>query len=349
MSSTPPRKRQRRSEYRKAQEQKIQSGEIRLPQKRLYRQRAHANPFSDHLLSYPISPAHMDWSTHFPAFVDPDAGNVNLSGARRLTKDVEIADIGCGFGGLLVALAPLLPEKLIVGMELRSQVCDYVTDRIRALRAQRPAPSLPAPDSLSTPPHPASASSPTAATAPAASPSQSQSPAPSSTVSPTHATYQNISAIRTNTMKFLPNFFAHRQLSAIFICFPDPHFKARKHKARIVSSSLNAEYAYVLRPGGMLYTITDVEELHRWMVGHFEGGNQGDVAEEDGVEEEKGGEGGVNSVKELFERVGDAELEQDPCVKVMMEETEEGKKVTRNKGKKFVAVWRRKEDPEWPC
>lgn len=34
---------------------------------------------------------------------------------RRLSKDVEIADIGCGFGGLLVALAPLLPNQLLLG------------------------------------------------------------------------------------------------------------------------------------------------------------------------------------------------------------------------------------------
>lgn len=57
----------------------------------------------------------MDWSTHYPAFVDPNPDNVSLSGARCLTKDVEIADIGCGFGGLLVALAPLMPDTLMVG------------------------------------------------------------------------------------------------------------------------------------------------------------------------------------------------------------------------------------------
>ncbi|KAK2773954.1 tRNA (guanine-N(7)-)-methyltransferase (tRNA(m7G46)-methyltransferase) [Emmonsiellopsis sp. PD_33] len=338
MSSTPPRKRQKRTEFRNKLQQH-QSGEgsgdgnIKLPQKRLYRQRAHANPFSDHL---PISPAHMDWSTHFPAYIDPNPENVNLSGARRLTKDVEVADIGCGFGGLLVALAPLLPDTLMVGMELRAQVLDYVTDRIRALRAQKPAPPLPAPETSSK-----SESTPTPPPAPAqaSSPSQSTATTPS-TSTVVHGSYQNASAIRTNTMKFLPNFFAHQQLSKIFICFPDPHFKTRKHKARIVSSSLNAEYAYVLRPGGKLYTITDVEELHQWMVSHFEGGNQ----EERAGEGDEEGEG----VKELFERVGDEELESDPCVKVMMEETEEGKKVTRNKGRKFVAVWRRKGDPDWP-
>lgn len=57
----------------------------------------------------------MDWSSHYPAFVNPDPSKTNLSGARKLTKDVEVVDIGCGFGGLLVGLAPLLPETLMVG------------------------------------------------------------------------------------------------------------------------------------------------------------------------------------------------------------------------------------------
>lgn len=34
--------------------------------------------------------------------------------------------------------------------------------------------------------------------------------------------------------------------------------------------TLLAEYAYVLRPGGIVYTVTDVEDLHQWMVAHLE-------------------------------------------------------------------------------
>jgi tRNA (guanine-N7-)-methyltransferase len=148
--------------------------------------------------------------------------------------------------------------------------------------------------------------------------------------------YQNISALRTNTMKFLPNYFSRGQLSHLFICFPDPHFKARKHKARIVSAQLNAEYAFAVRAGGCVYTITDVEELHGWIVEHFED------------------EGRAGAGRELWERVevdGKVEVEGGGdvmrCVKVMREETEEGKKVERNGGRKLVAVWRRKEDPGW--
>lgn len=34
---------------------------------------------------------------------------------KSLTKDVEVADIGCGFGGLLVALSPVMPDTLCLG------------------------------------------------------------------------------------------------------------------------------------------------------------------------------------------------------------------------------------------
>jgi tRNA (guanine-N7-)-methyltransferase len=255
----------------------------------------------------------MDWSSHYPHYVDP-AAQESSGGPRKLTKEVEIADIGCGFGGLLIALSTFYPNTLILGMptsclvirlskmkyagmELRTQVLDYLASRILALRAN-PTPYTPACQFLTAPPLP---------------------------LNP----YQNISAIRSNTMKFLPNYFHRSQLSKIFLCFPDPHFKARKHKARIVSPTLNAEYAYAVRPGGVVYVITDVEELFEWMRDCFEG--------------ERGGDG-----VQLWDAVSEKEKEEDFCVKIMMDETEEGKKVTRNGGKKFVGVWRRKEDPAWP-
>lgn len=229
----------------------------------------------------------MDWSTFFPAFVAdaqldqrPDTAEGTESPAKlppkKLTKEVEVVDIGCGFGGLLVALSPVMPDTLLLGMEIRSQVSEFVQDRIKALRIKDPG--------------------------------QKQ--------------FQNIGCLRANTMKFLPNFFRKAQLSKIFICFPDPHFKQRKHKARIVSTTLNSEYAYVLKPGGIVYTITDVEDLHKWMVQHLE-------------------------AHPSFERIPEEEQEADACVQVMRTETEEGKKVERNKGPKFVALFRRMEDPPW--
>lgn len=177
---------------------------VRFPQKRYFRQRAHCNPFSDHDLEYPMSPESMDWSPYFTEDYAAD-------------KKVEFADVGCGYGGLLISLADAFPQTLMLGMEIRTKVTEFVHRRIKALRQAHPG------------------------------------------------QYQNIAVIRANAMKFLPNFFEKGQLSKMFFLFPDPHFKKKKHKARIISTELLAEYAFVLREGGLLYVATDVSELFTWM------------------------------------------------------------------------------------
>ncbi len=49
----------------------------------------------------------MDWSVHYPKYF--------AQGASKGDKQVEWADVGCGFGGLLMALAPQFPETLMLG------------------------------------------------------------------------------------------------------------------------------------------------------------------------------------------------------------------------------------------
>lgn len=66
-------------------------------------------------LNSPASPAEMDWSIHYPKYF----GAPYSEGASTASeKRVEFADIGCGFGGLLMALAPLFPETLMLGTYL---------------------------------------------------------------------------------------------------------------------------------------------------------------------------------------------------------------------------------------
>ena len=250
----------------------------RLPQKKYYRQRAHSNPMSDHSFDYPTTPEEMDWSEYYPEFIKPKPEDAEKHDDVSDTADssgryqVDFADIGCGYGGLLVSLSSIFPEKLMLGMEIRVKVSDYVKDRITALRVEHPG------------------------------------------------QYQNVACIRTNAMKYLPNYFRKGQLSKMFFLFPDPHFKKTKHKWRIISTTLLAEYAYVMAVGGIVYTITDVKELHDWMVEHF-------------VE------------FPLFERVSEDNLQHDPVIPKLYESTEEGQKVSRNKGDKYLAVFRRIEDP----
>ena len=41
-------------------------------------------------------------------------------------KNVTVVDIGCGFGGLLFGLSPILPNNLILGMEIRDKLVNFV-------------------------------------------------------------------------------------------------------------------------------------------------------------------------------------------------------------------------------
>lgn len=80
-----------------------------------------------------------------------------------------------------------------------------------------------------------------------------------------------------------------------------------------------------------MYTITDVQDLHEWMKGHFESHPSFERCE-----------------KRFEEGEGESKEGMDACVGIMRTETEEGKKVERNKGMKFVACFRRVKDPAWP-
>ncbi|SJX65368.1 probable TRM8-part of complex required for 7-methylguanosine modification [Sporisorium reilianum f. sp. reilianum] len=307
----------------------LAGGKIIIPQKRWYRQRAHANPFSDHSLEYPAQPSDMNWGTIYPMFFDAKTGLRREGYAAG--RGVEFADVGCGFGGLLMQLAPLFPETLMLGLEIRVHVTQYVHDKIVALRLAAQQGRLEHANAASEAAQSSDASSAgeRAVKPPSAAPAtddedMDEATANAQLVSSAHLTpgsYHNVGVLRANGMKFLPNFFAKHQLSKLFFLFPDPHFKSRKHKARIISPTLLAEYAYVLRPKGIVYIITDVKDLYEWMDRHL-------------------------GQHPLFRRLQSDELKDDPCVEAVYTATEEGKKVERNRGDKWFSAFERLPDPE---
>ncbi|KJE91219.1 hypothetical protein CAOG_08599 [Capsaspora owczarzaki ATCC 30864] len=218
-------------------------GSRQLPRKGDYRQRAHVNPMSMHTFDYPITPDAMDWNQHYP----------NMNG-----REVEFADIGCGYGGLLTVAGhgnPAQGLRVCQGQNHSATGSEYVKDKITALRERHPG------------------------------------------------RYNNVACIRGNAMKYLPCFFRKGQLSKVFFLFPDPHFKRTKHKWRIISNTLLAEYAYAIRVGGIIYTVTDVHDLHEWMRTHLE-------------------------QHPLFRRLTEEELAADPVVPKLFDSSEEGKKHT---------------------
>ena len=232
----------------------------RATRQRDFRQRAHANPLADQTFGVPRTPAAARWEGRFTAEAWRRGGGV-----------VRFADVGCGFGGLLMALSKTFPETLMVGMELREKVSAYVQERIESHREESGG-----------------------------------------------ERHGNATCVRTNAMKALPNYFVRGQLTKMFFLYPDPHFKRANHRRRIISPQLLAEYAYCLGVGGIVYTVTDVAELHEWMVGHLQ-------------------------AHALFERVEQEELERDPVWPLLSTSSEEGKKVERNSGDVHISCWRRVE------
>ena len=101
----------------------------------------------------------------------------------------------------------------------------------------------------------------------------------------------------------------------MFFCFADPHFKNCNKRRRIINTALLTDYAYILKDGGKVYVVTDVEDLHNWQVSKLE-------------------------EHPMFERLPDSL--DDPCVIAMRDGTDEAKKVLRKEGQIWHAVFRKR-------
>lgn len=124
-------------------------------------------------------------------------------------------------------------------------------------------------------------------------------------------TLTNAAVICTNGMLFLQNFFDKGTLKKIFVIFPDPHFKVRKRKARIVSKQMLDVFYYLLMDAGFVHFSTDVEELFDGMFRCFD---------------DHWG----------FERIVDTEIEES-----MKVESDEAKRAGAKAGRVYVASFRK--------
>jgi len=138
----------------------------------------------------------MDWSDYYPASMN--------------TEKIEFADVGCGYGGLLgknsilwcfgstIHHGSICIYAVLVSLSVLYPHIKMLGMEIRVKVADYVKQRI---DALRT-----------------QFPNQ----------------YENIAVIRTNSMKCMPHFFEKSQLSKMFFLFPDPHFKRKKHKARII-------------------------------------------------------------------------------------------------------------------
>ena len=178
------------------------------PKKKDFRTRAHSNVLNANDFWFPASPAEVPLAQYFPE--------------RAVGARVEFLDVGCGYGSLLLELAAIFPRALMLGVEIRPKVVEYVQKRCLALRHEARTGKVGSEGAAANGIvlNAAAATSgghvDTSAAASAAASDGVSAPA-----------CENVWAVHNNAMRFLPNFFEKGQLTKLYFCFPDPHFKRK--------------------------------------------------------------------------------------------------------------------------
>eukprot|EP00917_Polyrhabdina_sp_WS-2016_P004270 GHVP01009783.1.p1 GENE.GHVP01009783.1~~GHVP01009783.1.p1 ORF type:complete len:286 (+),score=53.15 GHVP01009783.1:593-1450(+) len=258
---------------------------LERPRKRNFRQRAHCNPLSDSYIKFPSTFQNIDWSLHFPvAYGKPNFTGTELAlntFEEPIDYDQEISDF------FSISKVTILDVGCGYGGMMVNLSPLFPNDYILGLEIREKLVQY-----------------------------VGRRIASLRHISDSENGYGNVSVLRTNGMKFLLNYIPKESLKKMFFCFPDPHIKKSKWRRRIINRGLLTQYAYVLKEGGIIYTITDVPELHHWMV-------------------EKLGS------HPYFERLSEIEMKEDPCVELMAVSTEEGNKARRENRNFQSSVFRK--------
>ncbi len=83
----------------------------------------------------------------------------------------------------------------------------------------------------------------------------------------------NLVSLHGDARQLLPVLFAPERLQAIHVLFPDPWWKKRHHKRRLVDTAFAHLAHLLLVPGGLLYLRTDILDYARAMIATFEDGS----------------------------------------------------------------------------
>jgi tRNA (guanine-N7-)-methyltransferase len=75
----------------------------------------------------------------------------------------------------------------------------------------------------------------------------------------------NVRLVKADARLFLRDFVAAESCQALHVYFPDPWWKKRHLKRRVFTPEFAMEVERVLRPGGQLHVVTDVEDYFQFI------------------------------------------------------------------------------------
>ena len=275
-----------------------QLGKYRMPNKNNYRQHAHCNPLSKISMGYPFSPECINWSLCYPkefSLEENQTANSNLYLNTKTNpgpftnekyKPISTSNVPKDFyNSPHVSVVDVgcgygaLLENMSKSLENGSLALGLeIRDKVTNYVGER---------------------------------------IKGLRLNSDNKEFNNISVMRSNTMKLLLNYFYKGQLDKLFFCFADPHFKRTNHRKRIINQYLLNEYSYLLKKGGKLYIITDVEELYIW-------------------------ERSMLNQNKCFKEMDKEEVEKDEFTG-FMKNTNEARKVIKNDGKMYYSIYERVE------
>ena len=276
---------------------KNKNGKIRIPKKKDYRQHAHCNPLSNVTMQYPFSPECIDWSLNYPLIFNPQ----NTKNNSKLYLNTSTNPINYNNEKYTPISTSNLPKNFLDNphVNIIDIGCGYgglLYNMSEYLDEGDLAIGMEIRDKVTN---------------------YVGEKIKALRLNSDNKLYNNISVVRSNTMKLLLNYFYKGQVDKMFFCFADPHFKKYNHRKRIINKYLLNDYSYLIKIGGRLYIITDVEELFEWE---------------------------VFMIKQnpCFKEISKEECEKDKFVD-FMKNTNEAKKVAKANGKMFYKIYERVE------
>jgi tRNA (guanine-N7-)-methyltransferase len=81
-----------------------------------------------------------------------------------------------------------------------------------------------------------------------------------------HEAIKNVAFVRTR-IEFIERFFDRHEVDEIWLTFPDPQLKRRRHKKRLTGARFLNAYQTFLKPDGSVHLKTDSHELYHDLLG----------------------------------------------------------------------------------
>ena len=223
---------------------KNKNGLVSIPKKKDFRQHAHCNPLSSVSIPYPFSPSCIDWSLNYPLKYNPQ-NTKNNSKLYLNTVNYPITYHNEKYKPISTSNLPnnLMDEPHVNIVDIGCGYGGLLYNMSESLNDDDLAFGMEIRDKVTN---------------------YVGEKIKALRINSDNKLYNNISVVRSNTMKLLLNYFYKGQLDKLFFCFADPHFKKYNHRKRIINKYLLNDYSYLLKKGGRLYIITDVIELYEW-------------------------------------------------------------------------------------